>query len=203
MTLDGWSTDALPAGEVPIQRLVSWSRSPEPETYEHCMLTRTGACVTLAGTLLGSDAGVPVRVDYRVNTDRNGLSASTNVVYARGFERRSLTLERTPSGAWTVDGTEAEALDGCTDVDLGCTPATNTLPILRLGLAVGGSSAIRAAWVRFPDLSVDAATQTYQRLRDTTYRYSSGLFEADLGVDADGLVVDYDEWRRTSAISGP
>ena len=32
------------------------------------------------------------------------------------------------------------------------TPATNTLPIRRLNLQIGGSKSVIAAWVKFPDL---------------------------------------------------
>ena len=36
-------------------------------------------------------------------------------------------------------------LDGCPDVDFGWTPATNTVPIRRLGLEVGETASITAA----------------------------------------------------------
>ena len=73
-----------------------------------------------------------------------------------------------------MNGTPAKALKGCTDIDLGCSPSTNTLPIRRLRLAVGASSTIQAAWVLFPQLEVVKAAQTYTRLDEYTYRYASG-----------------------------
>jgi uncharacterized protein len=102
-----------------------------------------------------------------------------------------------------VDGKPAKALKGCTDVDLGCSPSTNTLPIRRLRLAIGGTKKIQAAWIQFPDLSVVKAAQTYTRLDEFTYRYASGTFEAELTVDDDGLVAAYAEWRRTAFAMGP
>ena len=102
-----------------------------------------------------------------------------------------------------MDGAPVRALKGCTDVDLGCSPATNTLPIRRLRLAVGASHTIRAAWVRFPELVVEKAAQTYTRLDEFTYRYASGTFEAELTVDDDGLVAGYAVWRRTAVAIGP
>ena len=64
---------------------------------------------------------------------------------------RTLALERSAKGAWTVDGAATRELRGCTDVDLGCSPSTNTLPIRRLRLGIGASQTIQAAWIRFPE----------------------------------------------------
>jgi len=86
---------------------------------------------------------------------------------------------------------------GCIDVDLGCTPATNTLPIRRLEIPVGGEAGILAAWVRFPDLKVRPLPQRYRRLGPDRYEYSSNTFRAELGVDGNGLVLDYaGAWER-------
>src|SRR5215212_3322314 len=106
------------------------------------------------------------------------------------------------NGAWKVDGNAAKTLKGCTDIDLGCSPSTNTLPIRRLRLGVGSSETIRAAWIRFPELTVEKAEQTYTRLDEFTYRYASGTFSAELTVDDDGLVAGYADWRRTGYATG-
>ncbi len=76
-------------------------------------------------------------------------------------------------------------------------PATNTLPLRRLGLEVGASRTIRAAWVRFPELTVTAVDQSYTRLGEHRYRYASGGYAAELTVDDLWLVTSYDEWQRT------
>ena len=54
-----------------------------------------------------------------------------------------------------VDGAVTRGLKGCTDVDLECSPATNTLPIRRLRLAVEAREQVQAAWIRFPGLTVE------------------------------------------------
>jgi hypothetical protein len=95
------------------------------------------------------------------------------------------------------------ALKGCSDVDLGCSPSTNTLPIRRLHIGIGAAHTIQAAWVHFPDLTVQKVAQTYARLDELTYRYASGQFEAELTVDEDGLVTGYAAWRRTGIATGP
>jgi hypothetical protein len=184
-------------------RRVAWRRSDETETDEHCTLTVRDSGLSLVGTVLGAEAGSPVRIEYRVLADGAGLTTATHVRDLRGFETRMLALERDTKGNWTVDGRTVRALKGCTDVDLGCSPSTNTLPIRRLRLAPGKSTTIKAAWVRFPELVVVKAAQTYTRLDEFTWRYSSGSFEAELTVDEDGLVAVYADWRRTGLAMGP
>ena len=184
-------------------RRVAWRRSDEVETDEHCTLTLRDTGLSLVGTVLGAEGGLPVRIEYRVLVDGEGLTTAVHVRDLRGFEQRTMTLERNAKGAWTVDGKTTRALKGCTDIDLGCSPSTNTLPIRRLRLAIGTSQTIQAAWVRFPELTVIKVAQTYTRIDEFTYRYASGTFEADLTVDEDGLVAGYAEWRRTGFAFGP
>jgi hypothetical protein len=183
-------------------RRVAWRRD-KVETDEHCTLTLRDGGLSLVGTVLGAEGGVPVRIEYRVLADGSGMTTAAHVRDLRGFEQRAITLERDPKGNWRVDGEAVRALKSCTDVDLGCSPSTNTLPIRRLRLGIGASKTIQAAWLRFPELTVVKTAQTYTRLDEFAYRYASGTFEAELTVDDDGLVAAYAEWRRTGVAMGP
>ena len=165
-------------------------------------MTVRDAGLSLVGTVLGAEAGVPLRIEYRVMADGSGLTTAAHVRDLRGFEQRALTLERTAKGVWSVNGKVDRKLKGCTEVDLGCSPSTNTLPIRRLRLAVGASQTIQAAWVRFPELTVAKTAQTYTRLDEFTYRYESGTFSSELVVDDDGIVASYADWRRTGLAMG-
>ena len=91
-------------------------------------------------------------------------------------------------------------LDGCEDVDVRVTPATNTLPIRRLELAMHQAVEVRAAWVGLPDLQVASLEQIYERVDERRYRYRSGDFAADLVVDDAGLVLRYGD-RLWSALA--
>ena len=111
-----------------------------------------------------------------------------------------------PSGRWSLDGVERPDLDGCVDVDLGFSPSTNTLPIRRLGLGVGESAPVSAAWLRFPGFALERFDQVYTRLDESHYRYESGggRFMRDLAVDEDGLVVEYpDFWTLVRSTGNP
>jgi hypothetical protein len=185
-------------------RRVAWRRSDEVETDEHCTMTLRDGGLSLVGTVLGAEGGLPVRIEYKVLADGAGVSTAAHVRDLRGFETRSIALERDAKGNWTVDGSVVKALKGCTDVDLGCSPSTNTLPIRRLRLGIGASKTIQAAWIRFPELTITKAAQTYTRIDEFTYTYASGTFSAELTVDDDGLVGAYAEiWRRTGVAMGP
>ncbi|HEV3459606.1 MAG TPA: putative glycolipid-binding domain-containing protein [Thermoanaerobaculia bacterium] len=90
---------------------------------------------------------------------------------------------------------------GCLDVDLAFTPSTNILPLRRLGLAAGESREVTAAWLRFPELTVEPLPQRYTRLDERRVLYESrgGAFTAELEVDELGLVVRYPPlWERVA-----
>ena len=184
-------------------RRVAWRRSDDVPADELCTLTVRDGGLSLVGTVLGSEGGLPVRIEYQVMADGTGMTTAVHVRDLRGFVVRTIALARDARGGWTVEGRPAPLLGRCTDVDLGCSPSTNTLPIRRLRLGVGASHTIQAAWVRFPELTVVKAAQTYTRVDDLTYRYASGDFQAELTVDDDGLVTAYAAWQRTGIAMGP
>lgn len=121
-----------------------------------------------------------------------------------GSSERELRLTRDDSTGWVLDGDHQEQLDGCIDIDLRFTPATNTLPIRRLSPAVGETVEVRAAWVGFPDLRATPSVQSYERLSENTYRFRSGDFVADLVVDDAGLVLRYGDafWTALAHVAG-
>ncbi len=165
---------------------------------ERCQMVRRDGGWLLTGLVVAMYESAPLDVGYEVGVDDDWTTRSVSVVLNRLARPIALRLDRDPEGTWTIDGVAAPALRGCVDVDLGITPATNTLPIRRLDLPVGADSEIEVAWVRFPDLRVERGRQTYSRVADDVWRYASGGFAAELTVDSDGLVVRYgdDLWRR-------
>jgi uncharacterized protein len=139
----------------------------------------------------------PARVQYEVDVDADWCTRRVEVDIEQATARTRLRIATDRRGNWSVNDEPAPELAGCLDIDIGCTPSTNTLPTRRLGLAVGEQREIRAAWLRFPELTLDAAAQSYLRLDDNTWRYRSGRFSAELLVDDDGFVRRYghDLWR--------
>jgi hypothetical protein len=152
----------------------------------------------LTGNVVAVIDELPLRVVYDVacNSDWQTQHVELTLVTAAGERRRR--LDAPGDGRWLLAGEPLDGVDGCVDIDLGITPATNTLPIRRLNLAVGESAAVVATWVRFPSLAIQPLSQRYTRLTENSYRYESGTgFSADLTVDADGIVTAYPGgWER-------
>jgi hypothetical protein len=143
------------------------------------------------------DEAVPWSAEYRIVFDEQWITLETSVTVQRAGRSRKLQLRRESSGRWLADDCEVESCRGALDVDLGVTPSTNTSAIRRMGLAVGAKAELTAAWVRFPDLTVQPLPQRYTRLGERTYLYESFrdgvvVFRARLEVDECGLVEHYE-----------
>lgn len=166
---------------------------------ERFELLRYGEEWLFRGTILtqSKEAAVEARYDlacdHSFRTRRAGISLRTPA----GEQKLEISVD---NGRWYANGREAPSVSGAIDIDLGWSPSTNTLPIRRLHLAPGQSSGeIVAAWVRFPELTLEPLPQEYLRISDSRYRYSSrgGSFTAELLVDCNGLVIDYNGfWQR-------
>jgi len=155
----------------------------------------------LRGTILALEEQGPAQADYEIQCDAAWNTKRAEISLRDGIAERSIRLA-IEDGRWYAGGDEQEAVRGSIDIDLGWSPSTNTLPIRRLGLAIGESSGlVTAAWVRFPELVLEPLPQEYERLAEQRYRYSSrgGAFTAELEVDEEGVIVDYEGiWRRVS-----
>ncbi|AOI64066.1 hypothetical protein WS51_03490 [Burkholderia territorii] len=184
-------------------RCVAWQITQAWHAAEWCRLVETRTGIDLSGAVAGAIDGTPFRVDYAIACGADWLTRSVHVAYWLGAAApRRLSIECN-AGRWTIDGVDAPTLAGATDIDLGFSPSTNTLPIRRLRLAVGASAVIQTAWLRFPAFEIVRGEQRYARTAERVYRYESGTYAADIAVDDAGLVTDYDEWRRIGAAHVP
>ncbi|WP_241301715.1 putative glycolipid-binding domain-containing protein [Burkholderia stabilis] len=183
-------------------RCVAWQIVQTWQAAEWCRLVETRTGVDLSGSVSGALGGTPFRIDYTIACDAGWLTRSVRVTRWVGALPQQVDIAR-DGGRWTIDGVDVPALAGATDIDLGFSPSTNTLPIRRLALAVGDSAVIHTAWLRFPEFEVVRGEQRYTRTAPRVYRYESGTYAADIAVDETGLVTDYDEWRRIGAAPAP
>src|SRR4029077_17083780 len=138
------------------------------------------------------------------------------LVTARGTGwNRKLDLRRNRRGRWSArtnsegdadlpaPGGDTSTFSEALDCDLGLSPLTNSMPVLRHGLLQGGGPEdFLMAWVSVPDLAVLASRQRYTFVSaqgdGAIVRYESldSDFKADITFDRDGLVVDYPEIGR-------
>ena len=165
--------------------------------------------LTASGTQLGVEP-TGYRLDYQLET---GDEYVTSTLDARasgvGWERR-LLLRRRADGDWECEaqasgdfelpdpGGEAREVRGALDCDIGFSPLTNTMPVLRHRLHEGGDGAdFTMAWVSVPDLSLHRSEQRYEHVRrsphEAVVRYigRDHSFVGELLLDRDGFVERY------------
>jgi len=173
-----------------------WLQGTGLERFE---LARAADDWIFRGTILTLAADAAAEAKYEIVCDRAFRTRQANVSVHDARGERTLQIA-TENGRWYENGRENKTVVGALDIDLGWSPSTNTLPIRRLKLQIGQTSGeFMAAWVRFPDLTLQPLPQEYVRLADRQYRYSSrsGAFVANLLVDDDDLVLDYENfWQR-------
>jgi uncharacterized protein len=159
----------------------------------------------LTGQLDVEEDRVLATLGYRIDCDpewRTRFALIEGQVAGRPVQ---FVLAADGAGQWARDGRELPKLAGALDIDLGFTPATNTLPIRRLALAVGETAPVRSAWLRFPELRLELLEQTYTREAEQVYRYVAGVdgepFIARLNTDAYGRVLRYEGlWEAELAV---
>lgn len=185
---------------MPAERVdLIWVAADDDST-EHFVLERRDGVTTLSGTVILVSEGQPTTITYRVAVDGAWRTTAIEATVSAAEETR-IALQ-VVDGAWSADGAPRSRLDGCLDIDLGWTPATNLLPIRRLGLEVGEIGRIDAAWLRWPELDVVSVAQTYERVDENDYVYRAGEHELTLHTTADGIVTSYGDglWVATSIL---
>jgi uncharacterized protein len=173
-------------------RTLLWRRLDQPG-HEAARLVWHDPFWQLSGTAVWSEDGAVCRLEYGIVCDPGWLTRHAWVTGWIGPRHVRVDLLALTDRRWHLDGRLCPAVDGCPDVDLSFTPATNMLPVRRLGLAVGQEAAVRAAWLSFPSLTPEPLGQVYRRTGPTSYHYRAGDdgFSTELEIDPDGFVRRY------------
>jgi hypothetical protein len=171
-----------------------WRRLDRPG-HEAARLVFHAPFWQLTGTAVFADGGVPCRIEYQVTCDAGWQTLAGQLSGWIGSRRVLCGIAADGRRRWRLEGREVPEVEGCADLDLSFSPATNLLPIRRLGLAVGVGAPVRAAWLRFPECRLAALEQRYERLDNERYRYEAGsgsdAFRVELLVASSGFVLEY------------
>jgi hypothetical protein len=181
------------------QMAVVWRREDETG-HEFCTLAKTDRGMKLTGVAVLTNDDVPCCLQYTIECDAKWRTLLCRITGYVG--KHAITIDIRREGAqWLLNGVEVPEVAGAIDIDLGFSPSTNLLPIRRLALEVGKKAEVRAAWLRFPELTLESLEQTYTRLAPDSFRYESngGKFRRDLKIDEMGMVAEYPElWSAES-----
>ena len=190
-------------------RTVTWLGTDDPQRADTATINLEPERLSAHGASRTADYAA----SWSLTTTGNWFTENLTVsVHGQGWSRY-LMLDRATDGSWRAatkvsgdtdlpePGIEDPAsLTGAVDCDLGLCPATNTMPILRLGLVHDAEAAaeLTVAWVEMPSLRVLGRQQIYSGSRayddgtgTAAVTYSSGDFSAEMVVDSDGIVIDY------------
>jgi hypothetical protein len=145
--------------------------------------------------------GTAFTASYRLVVGEEGALSRLAVTTASADRERTLTVNPTEDGYWLLDtgsgGRRAE-FQGALDVDLAYSPLFNALPIRRLGLhRQAAERTVPVVYVSLPTLEVELMEQHYRTVVPlgedgrAVVNFRARDVDADLVVDADGLVLDY------------
>jgi uncharacterized protein len=171
---------------------ILWRRLDQPG-HESSRLSWQHARWHLAGTAVFAHHLQACRLDYLVVCDAEWHTIYGKVAGWVGNQSIAVALSADPARRWLLNGMECPAVAGSLDLDLNFSPSTNLLAIRRLDLAIGMEAEVQAAWLRFPEFTLEPLVQLYRRISEATYRYESGqgTFVAELQVNPAGFVTSY------------
>jgi uncharacterized protein len=175
-----------------IDHAMLWRRLDEPG-HEAAYLLLCDSCWHLTGTAVFAHNQLPCRLDYLVMCNLEWQTISAKVAGWVGSTIVEIELLVDSAQNWQINGVECPAVKGCIDVDLGFSPSTNLLAIRRLDLDIGEEAKAKAAWLSFPDFTLEILEQLYRRNQEASYYYESagGRFVTDLEVNAAGFITRY------------
>jgi uncharacterized protein len=199
-----------------IQLIRVWAKD-QPFGAELADMTLWQGTLSATGFAIGTEP-VPYRLEYQLETTKDFVTRRLRARSWGNEWHRWLDLQRDASGTWSSEsvsegdpilpfaGGDMEHISGALDCDLGLSPLTNSMPVLRHRLLEGGGPIdFLMAWVSVPDLSVHRSLQRYTFIRRepdadiVRYENRDGTFTADLSFDDAGVVIDYPGLARRVA----
>lgn len=178
-----------------------WRRLDLPGTDRATLTTTEGGYLLLGHAQFQDPAG-EADLHYSVQISPTWRTERARLEGSGPLGPISFEIAVQPDGGWTLNGTPLPAVQGCIDVDLNLTPATNMLSIRRLALDPGAEAEVIAAWLEFPEPRLKPLRQVYHHLGGGRYDYHCPEipFDAVLESNADGFVTSYPPlWEPESA----
>jgi uncharacterized protein len=189
---------------LPATSHMRWRRIDVPGR-EEARIEQTAEGWRLTGEVQVAEGSVLAQLAYLIECEGDWRTRLAIITGSASGAPIRFELRTDGGGHWTLDGVPLPRVEGALDIDLGFTPATNLLPIRRLDLAIGERVEVRTAWVRFPELRVEALEQSYRREAARVFRYDALVdgerFQARLDTDEFGRVILYEDLWNAEGMS--
>ena len=132
-------------------------------------------------------------IRYRIRARDDGTTRRARI----GAKSR-IFIQRAPDNTWTLNGVTVPAVSGAQDIDFDFTPATMTLPIRRLKLAVGEEAEVTVARFDSEKEQLEPVRKLYRHTAPDKYELvdvETGKI-ARLVVDKQGIIRNYEgHWK--------
>ena len=110
---------------------ILWRRI-DIEGREACRMSQSASGWSLRGNTIYREHGLITAVTYQIDHDDRWCTHAARVSGWSGNKRIDLQIIQQADGIWSINDRMIASLEGCIDVDLGFSPATNTSAIRRL-----------------------------------------------------------------------
>jgi hypothetical protein len=171
---------------------ILWRRLDAPG-HDACRLVETVDGHRLDGAAVFHHDGTAAVLAYELDGDAAWRTRAGTVRGWLGARPVAYSVRRIGDGVWTLNHRVVPALDGCVDLDLGFTPATNLFQIRRIALPEGQAVDVPVAWLDVAAGTLDVLEQRYERRSQDSYWYEAPRFAyaALLEIDAVGFAHRY------------
>lgn len=163
-----------------------WRRIDTPG-HDACTVAQTGSGWCVSGIAVFQSGKKPAHLSYTVDCSAEWITQRAVVDGVIGTTSYHARIVRSLRGKWKLNGAWQPLLDGCDDLDLAFTPATNTIALRRLALSgtnpAGDGRRTLMTTNRSAATSVGAkrnATQRLSTVRSATARTTTVRSATDL-----------------------
>lgn len=148
----------------------------------------------VSSTVISLENNIPSKINYTISLDPHWVVKQLHI--KNSYNNKELYILSNGKGEWfRENGDEILELKGAIDIDISCTPFTNSLPINRLNWSINSPNYFEMAFINASDLTYKRVKQGYELLDDSNnkrkFHYKSCTFESIIEVDSDGLVTNY------------
>ncbi|WP_416150314.1 putative glycolipid-binding domain-containing protein [Salipaludibacillus sp. HK11] len=157
--------------------------------------TKDGNTMTAQGRVIYIEANQPIahNVDYTIELDANWITKKLSI---KVDNLSNLELIADGKGNWfNTDGELIHRLKGAIDIDISCTPFSNSLPINRMDWKNNQREYFEMVYIAVPSLEMKKVTQSYEYVNGEGewryFNYRCYDYETTICVDENGLVVNY------------